>query len=143
MLLDPAGAFVITDNYALNGYGEIGLAAGTTPLVQPTAVGAPGSPEAAAQADATIAELPCLRHAAAAGRVAVLDVNVPDEPVELGERQRRRALRLADEAPRIEHDARGGPACELARSSVCGDHRPAGGFDQDDQLARRCGMKVA
>ncbi|MCM3485898.1 ExeM/NucH family extracellular endonuclease [Kocuria rosea] len=50
MLLDPAGEFVITDNYALNGYGEIGLAAGTTPLVQPTAVGAPGSPEAAAQA---------------------------------------------------------------------------------------------
>ncbi|MEX5236543.1 ExeM/NucH family extracellular endonuclease [Kocuria arenosa] len=50
MLLDPSGEFVITDNYDLNGYGEIGLAAGTTPLVQPTAVGAPGSPEAAAQA---------------------------------------------------------------------------------------------
>ncbi len=50
MLLDPAGEFVITDNYDLNRYGEIGLAASTTPLVQPTAVGAPGSPEAAAQA---------------------------------------------------------------------------------------------
>ncbi|MFE7628982.1 ExeM/NucH family extracellular endonuclease [Kocuria sp. NPDC057446] len=50
MLLDPAGAFVVTDNHDLNRYGEIGLAAGTTPLVQPTAVGAPGSPEAAAQA---------------------------------------------------------------------------------------------
>lgn len=50
MLLDPAGEFVITDNDDLNRYGEIGLAAGTTPLVQPTAVGAPGSPEAAAQA---------------------------------------------------------------------------------------------
>ncbi|MEX5261428.1 ExeM/NucH family extracellular endonuclease [Kocuria sp. CPCC 205263] len=50
MLLDPAGAFVVTDNHDLNRYGEIGLAAGTTPLVQPTAVGVPGSPEAAAQA---------------------------------------------------------------------------------------------
>ncbi|GGG61107.1 hypothetical protein GCM10011374_25090 [Kocuria dechangensis] len=50
MLLDPAGGFVITDNYDLNRYGEIGLAAGDAPLVQPTAVGAPGSPEAAAQA---------------------------------------------------------------------------------------------
>ena len=50
MLLDPAGPFVITDNYDLNRYGEIGLAAGTTPLVQPTAVGAPGSAEATAQA---------------------------------------------------------------------------------------------
>ncbi|MFF0989386.1 ExeM/NucH family extracellular endonuclease [Kocuria nitroreducens] len=50
MLLDPAGEFVITDNYGLNTYGEIGLATGTTPLLQPTAVGAPGSPEAAAQA---------------------------------------------------------------------------------------------
>ena len=70
-------------------------------------------------------------------------MDVPDEPVEVGERQRRRALRLADEAPRIEDDARRGPACELARSSVRGDHRPAGGFDQDDQLARRFGMKLA
>ncbi len=50
MLLDPSGEFVATDNYDLNRYGEIGLAAGTTPLVQPTTVGAPGSPEAAAQA---------------------------------------------------------------------------------------------
>ncbi|MGQ1798283.1 ExeM/NucH family extracellular endonuclease [Kocuria oceani] len=50
MLLDPAGKFVITDNYGLNTYGELGLAAGGAPLVQPTAVGAPGSPEAAAQA---------------------------------------------------------------------------------------------
>lgn len=50
MLLDPAGEFVITDNYGLNTYGELGLAAGGAPLVQPTAVGAPGSPKAAAQA---------------------------------------------------------------------------------------------
>jgi 5'-nucleotidase len=50
MLLDPAGEFVITDNYGLSTYGEVGLATGTTPLLQPTAVGAPGSPEAAAQA---------------------------------------------------------------------------------------------
>ncbi|MFW6187322.1 MAG: ExeM/NucH family extracellular endonuclease, partial [Actinomycetota bacterium] len=50
MLLDPAGEFVITDNHGVNTYGELGLAAGTAPLRQPTAVGAPGSPEASAQA---------------------------------------------------------------------------------------------
>ncbi len=50
MLLDPAGDFVVTDNHDAHRYGELGLAAGTTPLVQPTAVGAPGSAEALAQA---------------------------------------------------------------------------------------------
>jgi 5'-nucleotidase len=45
MLLAPEGNFTVTDNYALNQYGEIGLAAGTSPLVQPTAVAAYGSPE--------------------------------------------------------------------------------------------------
>ena len=43
MLLRPEGAFTVTDNYSLNQYGEIGLAAGEKPLVQPTAVGAYGS----------------------------------------------------------------------------------------------------
>ena len=43
MLLRPEGSFTVTDNYALNQYGEIGLAAGEKPLVQPTAVGAYGS----------------------------------------------------------------------------------------------------
>ncbi|MFJ4027179.1 ExeM/NucH family extracellular endonuclease [Paenarthrobacter sp. NPDC089989] len=48
MLVSPQGTFTVTDNYSLNQYGEIGLAAGTSPLVQPTAVAAYGSPEYAA-----------------------------------------------------------------------------------------------
>ncbi|MHA7271249.1 ExeM/NucH family extracellular endonuclease [Arthrobacter sp. HLT1-20] len=43
MLVAPQGTFTVTDNYSLNNYGEIGLAAGTTPLVQPTAVAPYGS----------------------------------------------------------------------------------------------------
>ncbi len=45
MLLSPQGGFTVTDNFALNQYGEIGLAAGDSALVQPTAVGAYGSDE--------------------------------------------------------------------------------------------------
>ncbi|MCP1412543.1 ExeM/NucH family extracellular endonuclease [Paenarthrobacter sp. A20] len=48
MLVAPQGDFTVTDNYSLNQYGEIGLAAGTSPLVQPTAVATYGSPEYAA-----------------------------------------------------------------------------------------------
>lgn len=45
MLVAPQGTFTITDNYSLSSYGEIGLAAGTTALVQPTAVAPYGSAE--------------------------------------------------------------------------------------------------
>ncbi|MFP5312459.1 MAG: ExeM/NucH family extracellular endonuclease, partial [Actinomycetes bacterium] len=48
MLLAPQGPLTVSDNYSLNQYGEIGLAGGTTPLVQPTAVAPYGSPEHAA-----------------------------------------------------------------------------------------------
>ncbi|MFJ7751616.1 ExeM/NucH family extracellular endonuclease [Arthrobacter sp. NPDC097144] len=48
MLLAPQGSFTVTDNYSLNQYAEIGLAAGESPLVQPTAVAAVGTPEHAA-----------------------------------------------------------------------------------------------
>ncbi len=44
----PQGDFTVTDNYSLNQYGEIGLAAGKAPLVQPTAVASYGSAEYAA-----------------------------------------------------------------------------------------------
>jgi 5'-nucleotidase len=50
MLIAPQGEFVVTDNYDTNLYGTVGLAAGGSPLVQPTSVGRPGSDEAAAQA---------------------------------------------------------------------------------------------
>jgi 5'-nucleotidase len=43
MLVAPQGDFTITDNYTLNNYGELGLATGKTPLVQPTAVAPYGS----------------------------------------------------------------------------------------------------
>lgn len=51
MLLELSGDYTVTDNYGLNRYGEIGLAFGTKPLVQPTEVGAPDSAEAHAQAE--------------------------------------------------------------------------------------------
>ena len=43
MLLTPQGPVTVSDNYSLNQYGEIGLAGGTTPLEQPTAVAEYGS----------------------------------------------------------------------------------------------------
>lgn len=50
MLIAPQGAFTVTNTYSTNQYGEVGLAAGDTPLRQPTDVARPGSPEAAAVA---------------------------------------------------------------------------------------------
>jgi 5'-nucleotidase len=41
MLLAPQGPYTVADNYALNQYGEIGLAAGTSPLFAPTEVADP------------------------------------------------------------------------------------------------------
>lgn len=43
MLVEPQGDFVITENYNTNFYGELGLAAGTAPLVNPTVKGLPGT----------------------------------------------------------------------------------------------------
>lgn len=60
MLLAPTGDFTITNTFSTNQYGEVGLAAGTTPLLQPTDVAPPG---AAADAIATDN----------AGRAVVLD----------------------------------------------------------------------
>lgn len=45
MLLTPQGPVTVADNFSLNQYGEIGLAGGTTPLEQPTAVAPFGSAE--------------------------------------------------------------------------------------------------
>ncbi|MGJ9413494.1 ExeM/NucH family extracellular endonuclease [Aeromicrobium sp. CF4.19] len=52
MLLAPHGDFTVTNNYTTNQFGEIGLAAGATPLAQPTDVARPGSEEY----DAVVAE---------------------------------------------------------------------------------------
>lgn len=52
MLYLPSGDLTVSNTYSTHQYGEVGLAAGTTPLVQPTEVAAPGTPEyAAAVAD--------------------------------------------------------------------------------------------
>lgn len=48
MLFLPTGDLTVSNTYSTNQYGEVGLAAGTTPLLQPTEVAAPGSAEAAA-----------------------------------------------------------------------------------------------
>ncbi|MBU4335970.1 MAG: ExeM/NucH family extracellular endonuclease, partial [Actinobacteria bacterium] len=51
MLVTPTGDFTVTNTYSTNQYGEVGLAAGTTPLLQPTDVAAAGSTEALATAE--------------------------------------------------------------------------------------------
>ena len=48
MLFQPTGAYTVTNTFGTNQYGEVGLAVGTTPLLQNTEVAAPGSAEAAA-----------------------------------------------------------------------------------------------
>ena len=51
MLVAPQGPFTVTDNYSTNNFAEIGLAAGTTPLPQPTDVARPGTAADAVAAD--------------------------------------------------------------------------------------------
>lgn len=48
MLFTPTGDLTVSNTYSTNQYGEVGLAAGTTPLLQSTEVAEPGTPEAAA-----------------------------------------------------------------------------------------------
>lgn len=50
MLVELAGEYTVSNTYATNQYGEVGLAFGSTPLRQPTDVARPGSAEAAAVA---------------------------------------------------------------------------------------------
>jgi 5'-nucleotidase len=48
MLYLPSGDLTVANTYSTSQYGEVGLASGTTPLLQPTEVAAPGTPENAA-----------------------------------------------------------------------------------------------
>jgi len=50
MLFVPTGDLTVSDTYSTNQYGEVGLATGTTPLLQPTELARPGSAQAAAVA---------------------------------------------------------------------------------------------
>jgi len=56
-LMAPQGGFTVTDNYDANYYGSFTLAAGSTPLRQPTDAGAAGSTEAQAAADDNTARM--------------------------------------------------------------------------------------
>ncbi len=47
MLYQPFGDFTVTNTFATNRFGEVGLAVGDAPLRQPTDAFAPGTPEAA------------------------------------------------------------------------------------------------
>ena len=42
MLYRPTGAYTVTNTFTTNQYGEVGLASGTKPLIQPTEVAKPG-----------------------------------------------------------------------------------------------------
>lgn len=50
MLFQPTGDLTISNTFGTNQYGEVGLAAGTTPLLQTTEVARPSTPQAAAVA---------------------------------------------------------------------------------------------
>lgn len=45
MLLQPQGDYTVTNTYITNQYAEVGLAVGTSPLVTPTEIARPGTPE--------------------------------------------------------------------------------------------------
>jgi 5'-nucleotidase len=91
MLLTPQGPVTVTDNYSLNQYGEIGLAGGTTPLEQPTAVAPYGSAEYTATVAANAARGVKLDDGAttnflkdAATKAQVLPYLTTSDPVRVG-----------------------------------------------------------
>ena len=90
MLLAPAGDFTVTNNYSTNQYGEIGLAAGTTALVTPTAVARPGTAEyTAAVADnkaraVTLDDGATTNYLAAANKAKPVPYLSTDAPVRVG-----------------------------------------------------------
>ncbi|WAP51695.1 ExeM/NucH family extracellular endonuclease [Arthrobacter sp. ATA002] len=90
MLLAPQGSFTVTDNYSLNQYAEIGLAAGDAPLVQPTAVAAVGTPEHAAAVADNAARAVKLDDGAGTNFLSAANQGIPlpyltlDNPVRIG-----------------------------------------------------------
>lgn len=89
MLLSPAGTFTVTDNYALNQYGEITLAAGDGPLLQPTSVGTYGSDAFWHQTEENAARAVTLDDGAGtdylgAGKDTPLPYLAADSPVRIG-----------------------------------------------------------
>lgn len=77
MLLAPQGAYTVTDNYSTNQYGEIGLAHGASPLLQPTAVAPVGSAEYQAVIDRNAATLVTLDDGASTNFLSAANTGTP------------------------------------------------------------------
>ena len=91
MLIAPQGAFTVTDTFDLNSFGSIGLAAGTSPLLTPTEVARPGSPELAAVVADNAARAVVLDDGASinflgstANKAIPLPYLTPTEPIRVG-----------------------------------------------------------
>ncbi|WP_293951883.1 ExeM/NucH family extracellular endonuclease [uncultured Corynebacterium sp.] len=95
MLLQPTGAYTVTNNYALNDFGEIGLAAGTAGYLQSTEAVAPGA-EANAYEAANQAELITLDDGRS-GRYMQGDKDVPLPWIVQDDGQTIKSIRTGDQ----------------------------------------------
>jgi 5'-nucleotidase len=97
MLVEPQGAFTVTDNFSLNAFAEIGLAAGDAPLPQPTDVappfdftpGADNTQNNAVVADnaarrVTLDDGASINFLSAANKSIPLPYLTPDQPIRVG-----------------------------------------------------------
>ncbi|TDX76525.1 putative extracellular nuclease [Rathayibacter sp. PhB151] len=91
MLIAPQGAFTVTDTFDLNSFGSVGLAAGDSPLLTPTEVARPGTPELAAVVADNAARAIVLDDGAsinflgaAANKAIPLPYLTPAEPIRVG-----------------------------------------------------------
>lgn len=91
MLIAPQGDYTVTDTYDLNSFGSIGLASGDSPLLTPTEVARPGTPELAAVVADNAARAITLDDGAsinflgsAANKAIPLPYLTPTEPIRVG-----------------------------------------------------------
>ena len=90
MLLAPQGDFTVSDTYNTNRYAEILLASGTSPLIQPTEVAAPGVAEYAAGLAAnanisvTLDDAATINFLSSANQATPLPYISNDNPVRVG-----------------------------------------------------------
>lgn len=90
MLLAPTGAFTVTETYTTNQYGDIGLAASGSPLVNPTVLGPVGSAEYKAAQKRIQAEAVRLDDGASTNFLGATNKAIPvsylsnDNPVRVG-----------------------------------------------------------
>ncbi|NIJ05253.1 ExeM/NucH family extracellular endonuclease [Frigoribacterium faeni] len=90
MLVLPQGDFTVADTYTTNQYGEIALAVGDRPLIQPTEVAAPRSAEAAAVAADNAARAVSLDDGASTNFLTASNQSIPvpylsnEHPVTVG-----------------------------------------------------------